>query len=83
MRGLAWIGAALALGFGLVRVTSWSGVRFDWTFEQTYSISEGTLAKFAALPGPVTATLYYHPDDPRIRRSRLTRLRLEIEPKGE
>jgi hypothetical protein len=71
LRGLAWIAVALALGAGLERAAAGSGLRFDWTFEQSFALSEGMQEKLASLSEPVTATLYFHPEDPRVRRTRL------------
>jgi hypothetical protein len=70
-RGLVWIAAALVLGVAIERGARASGARFDWTFEQSFTLSDGTRAKLADLSQPVTATLYFHPDDPRVRRTRL------------
>lgn len=71
LRGLAWIAVAVVLAVGIERAAQRSGAHFDWTFEQSFALSEGMTAKLAELAAPVTATLYYHPDDPRVRRSRL------------
>jgi hypothetical protein len=70
-RGLLFVAAALALGTALERTAAWSDVRFDWTFEQRFDISEAVMKKLGELPQPVTATLYFDPLDPRVRRTRM------------
>ncbi|MGI9590797.1 MAG: Gldg family protein [Myxococcota bacterium] len=71
LRGVAWIVGAVVLGVALERGADASGARFDWTFEQSFALSQGTRDKLASLSKPVTAILFYHPDDPRVRRTRL------------
>jgi len=71
LQGLLWIAAASALGIGLERAAVWSDIRLDWTFERSFELSAGTRDKLASLSEPVTATLYFDPDDPRVRRTRL------------
>lgn len=75
LRGLALIAAAFVLGIGLERAAAVSGVRFDWTLEESFEISPAVIEKLAEITrdgaGPVHATLYFDPEDPRVRRSRL------------
>lgn len=65
--GAVTIAVALLLYFGTVR----ADVRFDWTFEGTFELSEATRVVLDALPAPLTLTLYFDVGDPRIRNTRL------------
>lgn len=75
LRGVGLIAAALLLGVALERAAALSDVRFDWTLEERFQISPAVTEKLAEIArddiGPVNATLYLDPEDPRVRRSRL------------
>ena len=71
LRGLAWVGLALALGVGLERGAAWLDVRLDWTFERHFDLSPAMVERLRSLDAPVTALLFHDPLDPRIRRSRI------------
>ncbi len=75
LRGLGRIVLALVVGFALERGAAATGVRFDWTLEESVEISPAVINKLAEIDaagtGPVTATLYFDREDPRVRRTRL------------
>ena len=52
-----------------------SGVRFDWTLEERFEISPAVLKKLDEIRGEGVevpeGTLFFDPDDPRVRRTRL------------
>ncbi len=70
-RGLLGIAGATALGVAIERAAAWSEIRFDWTFEQRFELSEATRRALLDLSGGLRATLYHDPLDPRVRRTRL------------
>ena len=70
LRGLGLILAALVAAVSLERAAAWSGVRFDWTFEQRYALDPSVVELVEQLPG-LTVDLVYDPLDPRVRRTRL------------
>jgi len=57
----------------LFSAAHWSGVRFDWTFEGQFELSEATTHLLDGLTpaDEARATLYYDFGDPRIRNTRL------------
>jgi hypothetical protein len=69
-RGLQ-LAALIALAFALERGAARLGVVQDWTLDQRYVLSPASQEVLAALPDDLTATLYYDPEDPRIRGTRL------------
>ena len=74
LRGLAWIVAALVAGIAIEQGAAWTGARFDWTLEESFEISPAVREKLQAIHAGgdvVTATLYFDPQDPRVRRTRL------------
>lgn len=74
LRGLAWIAAAMVLGAALEHGAAWTGARFDWTLEESFEISPAVRKKLDEIHAGgevVTASLYFDPEDPRIRRTRL------------
>jgi len=71
LRGLLGVVAALALATLLERAATWSGLRGDLTFEQSFELAPATLKALAELPGELTATLYHDRFDPRTRNTRL------------
>jgi hypothetical protein len=70
-RGIGLTLAALALAVGAERLATWSQIQFDWTFEQAFEPSRATLDALASFPNGVDATLFFDPNDPRVRRTRL------------
>ena len=70
-RGLLGVLLAVAAAVALERAAHHSGIEFDWTLEGRYELSEATLRGLEEIPGPVRAVLYYDPEDPRIRSTRL------------
>jgi len=74
--GIVWIAVALAVAVGAERLAAWSGVQFDWTFEGAFEPAPATLKALRELPEAATATLFYDPFDPRVRRTRLLLTRL-------
>jgi hypothetical protein len=64
---LGLLGAAIALERGADAL----GLRFDWTLDRRYELSPATREILAALPDDLLATLFFHPEDPRIRSTRL------------
>jgi len=78
-RGLFFIVAALVVAVGAERLAAHSKIQFDWTFERAFEPSPATLKALSELPAEVTATLYYDPFDPRIRRTRLLLQRIAEE----
>jgi len=69
-RGAAGVALALAGGVGLERAVTATGVRFDWSFERRFELSEATRRALAEL-GTVEAILFAEPLDPRARSTRL------------
>lgn len=72
--GVAWIAATIVLGVALEQGATWTGARFDWTLEESFEISPAVRKKLDEIHAGgevVTATLYFEPGDPRIRRTRL------------
>lgn len=65
--GVATCALALLAYWGVVQ----ADVRFDWTFEGRFELSEATHQLLAELPAPLALTLYFDPGDPRIRNTRL------------
>lgn len=65
--GLATSAIAGLVYWGIAR----ADVRFDWTFEGRFALSEATRSVLAELPAPLALTLYFDPGDPRIRNTRL------------
>lgn len=59
------------LAVGLERGASRMGVVLDWTLDQRYVLSPASKSVLAALPDDLTATLYFDPEDPRVRGTRL------------
>ncbi|HJO24986.1 MAG: Gldg family protein [Myxococcota bacterium] len=85
-RGIAWIAAAVAGGVALEQGAAWTGVRFDWTLEESFEISPAVRKKLDEIHAGgdlVTATLYFDPGDPRVRRTRLLLEEIERVSKGE
>lgn len=74
-RGLLLIAGSLAAGVGLERAAARSGVRLDWTLEESFEISPALLRRldeaFTRTGEPVEALLFSDPGDPRVRRTRL------------
>jgi len=70
-RGLLGVLLALAVAIGLERLAVWSDLRFDLTFERQYELSEATLRGLAEAEDDVEVTLFYDPDDNRVRSTRL------------
>jgi hypothetical protein len=62
---------ALLLCFALETAARRSGLQWDWTADQRYSLAPATRDALARLPEPITATLYVDADDNRARSSRL------------
>jgi hypothetical protein len=81
--GLLRIAAALALGALAVAAADRARIHLDWTLEQQFVLSPATKDRFAALAARpagddlAVATLYYDPEDPRLRRTRLLLQTLE------
>ncbi len=71
LRGLGWIALALVVAVAAERTAARSEVRFDWTFEQRFELSETVRDLLAQVEGPLELLLFYDPLDPRIRRTRL------------
>ncbi len=71
LRGSLIIVAALGLATALERAAALSQVRFDWTGEESFSLSSGIVEVCAGFETSVSATLYRDAYDPRIRRTRL------------
>jgi len=71
LRGLGGVAVALVLAVGLERAATRSGYRFDLTFEKRFELSPAIVKKLAEIKGKMSATLYYDPLDPRVRRTRL------------
>ena len=71
LRGALIIVAALALATALERAAAHSQVKFDWTGEESFSLSRGIVDVCAKFETTVTATHYRDAFDPRIRRARL------------
>jgi len=71
VRGFALVVAAVALAVTGERLAERSRVQFDWTFEHAFEPSPAILKALHELPEGVTATLFYNPFDPRVRRTRL------------
>ncbi|NQZ96155.1 MAG: DUF4350 domain-containing protein [Myxococcales bacterium] len=70
IRGVLRIAVCLVLAVALERAAQWSGVEFDWTREGRFELAPATLEACQDL-GNTRATLFYDPEDPRIRRTRL------------
>ncbi len=70
-RGLVAVLVALAVAVGLERAARWSDLRFDLTFERQYELSEAVLRGLAETEDEVEVTLFYDPDDNRVRSTRL------------
>jgi len=75
-RGALLIVAALVVAVMAERVAAWSQIQFDWTFEGAFEPSPATLKALQELPEEATATLYFDPADPRVRRTRLLLARI-------
>lgn len=71
LRGLARIAVAVVVAFALERAAASSGLQLDWTLEQSYNPAPAVREALAEMPGPLTATLFADPLDPRRRRTRL------------
>ncbi len=69
-RGLQLAGLVL-LAVALERGATRLGFVADWTLDQRYVLSPASQSVLAALPDDLTATLYFDPEDPRVRGSRL------------
>jgi hypothetical protein len=64
---------------GAERLAAHAKIQFDWTFEGAFEPSPATVKALHDLPAGVTATLYYDPFDPRVRRTRLLLQRIAEE----
>ena len=65
------IAALAAGGLALERGAQALKLRFDWTLDQRYVLSPATREALAALPDDLLASLFFDPEDPRIRSTRL------------
>lgn len=64
--------AALAAGaLAVERGAHALKLRFDWTLDQRYVLSPATREALAAIPDDLLASLFFDPEDPRIRSTRL------------
>ena len=66
--GIVGVAAACVL---LERAAAWSGVQFDWTVEQRFSLSPAMQRALAGLDEELTLALYYERFDPRVRSTRI------------
>ena len=71
VRGLVLVVAALALAVTGERLAAHSKIQFDWTFERAFEPSPAIAKALREIPGEVSASLFYDPVDPRVRRTRL------------
>jgi hypothetical protein len=71
LRGLGLIALALLVAVAAERLATRADVRFDWTFEQRFELSEPVRELLSEVEGPLDLLLFYDPLDPRIRRTRL------------
>ena len=68
---LGWVLASVIAAIALERLADRSGLRFDATADARYTLAPATRAALAALPGPLTATLYVDEGDNRARSTRM------------
>ena len=68
---LAWALGALALAIAAERLVGRAQLRADLTADARYTLAPATREALAALPGPLTATLYVDRGDNRARSTRL------------
>lgn len=59
------------LAVGLERGAARLDVVLDWTLDQRFVLSPASESVLGALPDDLTATLYFDPEDPRVRGTRL------------
>jgi hypothetical protein len=78
-RGVCIILVALVAAVGSERLAAHAKIQFDWTFEGAFEPSPATVKALRELPEQITATLYYDPFDPRVRRTRLLLTRIAEE----
>jgi hypothetical protein len=78
-RGLCIILVALVAAVGSERLAAHARIQFDWTFEGAFEPSPATVKALRELPEKITATFYYDPFDPRVRRTRLLLTRIAEE----
>jgi hypothetical protein len=69
--GVLRIGLAGLLAAGFERAAARAELRFDWTFERRFELSEATRKALHELTGPIEALLFHDPLDPRRRQTEL------------
>lgn len=67
----AWVGLALLVAYTGERAAARSGLVWDVTADQRFSLAPATRQALAALPDGVTATLFHEAQDNRARSTRL------------